>query len=78
MNPLVLSHIINLFLEIFADFNFTQTSRIRIDVEHLACLLWILCIHHILSISVKIEELYIPQIGNVCLCAYLTFWDNCS
>ena len=68
----------NLFLEIFTDFNFTQTSCLRIDVEHLACLLWILCIHHILSISVKIEELYIPQIGNVCLCAYLTFWDNCS
>ena len=39
MNPLVLSHIINLFLEICADFNFTQTSRLRIDVEHLACLL---------------------------------------
>ena len=78
LNPLALSQIINLFLEIFTDFNFTQTSCLRIDVEHLACLLWILCIHHILSISVKIEELYIPQIGNVCLCAYLTFGDNCS
>ena len=32
MNPLVLSNIINLFLEIFADFNFTQTSPLRIDV----------------------------------------------